>query len=254
MNLLLLDPEEFDPEEFDAEKFDAKEVGQGHVILRGRRAEHLREIIDVVAGQTLRAGILNGPLGTATVVSRGDDAIELSCVFEDEAPPPPRDTLLLAVPRPPVLARCLEQATALGFGTILLHRTWSVEKSLLKSRMFRGNKIEQHLRLGLEQSRRTHLPRVLLFDRFKSFVEDQVDRLAPEGQRFVAHPDDAKDTRELQLADAPFTLAIGPEGGYIPFEIELLQDRGFTVIRPTPHILKVETALAVCQAQLDILR
>ena len=39
------------------------------------------------------------------------------------------------------------------------------------------------------------------------------------------------------------TVAIGPEGGWVPFEIQLLEQHGFTLFSLGPRPLRVEVAL-----------
>jgi RsmE family RNA methyltransferase len=137
--------------------------------------------------------------------------------------------LLLAVPRPRVLGRCLEDAAALGFGRVVLFRTRRVEKGWLESHVLAAESTRRHLLLGLEQSRRTRLPVVELFPLFRPFVEDRLAGIATPGQRFLAHLTGAVPTASLALAAGePFTLAVGPEGGFVEFEVELLRAQGFT--------------------------
>lgn len=92
--------------------------------------------------------------------------------------------------------------------------------------------------LGLEQARDTVLPRVQLERRFKPFVEDRMPALIAGNPAFVAHPGGT-----AEIAKGPCTVAIGPEGGFIPYEIEMLEKAGFKTVSLGARIFKCETAL-----------
>lgn len=236
MNLLLLEPDELSP--------------AGEALLRDRRARHLREVLRVRPGSTVRAGVVDGPLGAAEVL-RTDEREVLVRARLDEAPPPPvRDALLLAVPRPKVLKRVLEDAAAMGFARIGLLRTWRVEKSHLSARALHPLELRAQLLLGLEQGRRTQLPTVELFPLFKPFVEDRLDEWAGTRARFLAHPGQQIGLGR-GLGGEAFVLALGPEGGWIEYELAALEERGFAAASLGPHPLRVEAALAAAWALLQ---
>lgn len=241
MNLLLLEPDEVD---------DA-----GGAVLRGRRARHLLEVLAVRPGRRLRAGIVDGPRGHAEVVATGADLVRVR-VACGEAAPPADDVLLLAVPRPKVLLRVLALAAACGFGRIVLFRSWRVDRSHLGSRALDPGVQRAHLLAGLEQARRTRLPRVQCFARFRPFVEDALPVLPLPAHRFCAHPAAAAATGELAgLHAAAFALALGPEGGLLPYEVDRLAEcGGFLPVRLGAHPLRTEAALAALWGQLDLLR
>lgn len=241
MNLLLLEPAEI--------------AAHGQAVLTGRRAKHAHEVLRAAPGKELRVGIVDGPLGTAEVQRSEPDLLELHCAFATSVEERPEDVLLLAIPRPRVLSRCLEDAAALGYGRIVLVRTWRVDKSWLASHALAPDSVREHLMLGLEQARRTRLPAVTVFPLFRPFVEDRLEEQVTATQRFVAHPTAAEPlTPERLAAGAPFTLAIGPEGGFVPFEIETLCARGFEEITLGPHPQRVGVALAALTAQVQLLR
>ena len=254
MNFLLLEAGEVDDD--------------GRCQLQGRRAEHLRTVLHATVGSEVRIGILNGALGTGRVVEI--DGEHVTVALEDtpsERPAPLHDTLLLAVPRPKVLLRMLAHAAAMGFARIVLFRSWRVDKTWMQSRAFAPEVQREQLLLGLEQAGRTQLPQVLRFDRFKPMVEDELPGLQLPQPRFVAHPYAATPTHQLApfgtwhqqtAAQAPqaaaFTLAIGPDGGFLPYEIDKLCQAGFHAISCGPHALRTETALAALWGQLHLLR
>jgi len=48
------------------------------------------------------------------------------------------------------------------------------------------------------------------------------------------------------------TLAIGPEGGFIPYEIEKFAERGFAAVSLGPRILTVEVAVSSLVSRLAV--
>lgn len=230
----------------------AHELDGAIAVLRGRRAEHARTVLRVEVGQRLRAGVVDGALGDATVLATTDDAVTVELSAHRMASPP-ADVLLLAVPRPKVLLRMVAHAAALGFGRILLFRSWRVDKSHLASTALQPETLREHLLLGLEQAGRTHLPTVLQFPLFKPMVEDALPALALPHQRFVAHPQATVATADLANT-GPFALALGPDGGFLPYEVDALHAQGFLPISCGPWPLRTESALAVLTGQLQLLR
>ena len=94
MNVLLLEP---------------GELVDGAAVVTGRRAEHVRDVLGKNAGETLRVGVLGGRLGEGTLLTVEADRIELRCTLGIDPPPASDITLVLALPRPPVLRRVLQQ-------------------------------------------------------------------------------------------------------------------------------------------------
>ncbi|MEN9578653.1 MAG: hypothetical protein RJA70_1662 [Pseudomonadota bacterium] len=258
MNLLLLSPSEFAAGLSEPGPVNAHEgVALARVCLTGRRAQHLTDVLRVVVGQQLRAGVVGFGYVDAQVVEIGQEGvgpkIQLLLSNASRIPEPERKTLLLAAPRPKVLSRCLEHAAALGFTEILLFRSYRVEKSHLLSHRSQSADHERHLLLGLEQARRVFIPRVDLFERFRPFVEDSLPNLLPTGPCFLAHPQATTRTSTLERFQGPYSLAIGPEGGFIPYEVQALVTAGFVSVSAGDAPLRVETALSYLTGQLDLL-
>lgn len=234
MNLLLLMPDDF--------------VAPNRARLTGRRVDHVREIHRAIPGQTLRVGVLNGNLGTGLVTHL--DAHHLDVEVHLEGPPPPKLpwTLLLALPRPKVLNRVLASATSLGVARIVLMNAWRVEKAYWKSPRMSAENLRQQCILGLEQARDTVLPDLRTARFFRSFLEQDLPDLARNSRCLLAHP--GSSTPCPRSLPGPLTLAIGPEGGWIPEEVESFRKAGFEPVDMGPRILRTETALATLTGRL----
>ena len=237
MNLILLDPEDF--------------VSRDRVRLTGRRLEHVRDVCRARVGESLRVGEVGGMLGSGHVLSLSEQALELEVRLDDLPPAPLALTLALALPRPPALRRVLQQATALGVKQILLFHSRRVEKSYWQSHGLESASIEAQLRLGLEQARDTILPEVGIRRRFRPFAEDEVPGLAKEGPVLVADPGAAPLAAPAD-PNQPSTLIVGPEGGLLPFELDLLMASGARPLGLGERVLRVETAVVALLARLAL--
>ena len=238
MNLLLLDPQEW-----------PTGARQAELRLTDHRADHIRTVLKAGPGDSVRFGVIDNLTGLARVAQVWSDVVVLDAVLDTPPPPPLPLTLLLALPRPKVLRRVLQAATTLGIKQIHLLNSYRVEKSYWQTPFLQPDSIHQQLRLGLEQARDTLLPQVHLHTRFKPFVEDELPALAAGKRCLAAHPlPESQPCPEHLTEDS--VLAVGPEGGFIPYEIEKLQDAGFTAVTLGPRILKVETAIPALVARL----
>jgi len=234
MNIILLFPDDLQ--------------SPSHARLTGRRLTHVLEVHRAEEGDTLKVGLLDGNLGTGTVTRLDAEALELDLDLVAAPPPKLPLTLILALPRPKVLNRALIAASSLGIHRIVLLHTARVEKAYWGSpRMSEENLLHQRV-LGLEQARDTVLPTLQIERRFRPFVEDRLPALASDSLRVVAHPGDHPPCP--RAVEGPVTLVVGPEGGLVPFEIELLQVAGFQPVDLGPRILRVETALAALAGRM----
>lgn len=214
-------------------------------LVTGRRARHLRTVLKARPGDRLEAGLLGGLLGTATVLAAAEDSFELELGMDpdrDRPPPPPLPVLLiLALPRPKVLRRTLKDLAAMGAKEIVLVNASRVEKSYWQSPFLEEEELRRQLMLGLEQGKDTVLPRVLLRRRFKPFVEDELPALAAGRRCLVAEPTGSKPCP--QGISGPMALAVGPEGGWLPYEVEKLAEAGFEAVSLGPRPLRVEAVV-----------
>ncbi len=234
MNLLLLHPDDH----LEGDRWS----------ITDRRAGHVRNVLGLSAGARLRAGLVNEGVGEAVLLD--DDGQRMTLSFRpSQAPPAPLPvTLILALPRPKMLKRILIDAASLGIKRIILLNSWKVEKSYWHTPELHAGLLREKLILGLEQSADTQLPELLLRDRFKPFVEDELPALIAGSRALLAHPGNYPDM-PVALSE-PVTLAIGPEGGWTDYETGLLCSSGFQCHRFGQRILRVETALPALVGRL----
>ena len=231
MNLILLEPDEI--------------RADGTALLTGKRARHVREVLQAAEGEQIRVGVVEGPLGTATVVEDGKE-IRLKCALSDGIPPAPRVDLLLAMPRPKVMNRLWPVLAALGVGRILVSNAWKTERNYFDTHVLEPEHIREGLIEGLQQARDTRLPQVGVYKQFKKLVEDKLEGFGPYAARLVAHPGEGVFPALAALPkDSRILLAIGPEGGWTPFELELFAAHGFESVSWGPRALRTDTACAV---------
>ena len=219
---------------------------QAHtVVLRDHRYRHICRILGAQKGDTLRAGQLNGQLGTAIVVNIASDYITLTVNLNQAPPAKLAVHLILALPRPIVLRRILRSLAELGIAECTFINSAKVEKSFWQSKVLEPSTLQHYLLMGLQQAKDTVLPIIHFNTRFKSFIEDELTTLtATTEHKLLAHPRNATPC-PAQTLDARTVLAIGPEGGWTDDEVDHFIDQGFTTVTIGERILRVENALAV---------
>jgi len=216
-------------------------VDSDHIIIRDRRLVHLREVLKVQPGDSLRVGELGSSMGNGRVLSVDSEQALLS--VELDSPPPPKLLLdlVLALPRPKMLRRILRTVAECGVPRLHLINSYRVEKSYWQTPALADDTVNEYLLQGLEQARDTILPEITCHRLFKPFVEDTLPGLIAGKRAMVAHPGEFPPCpRDL---DEDTLLAIGPEGGFIPYEIDKLREAGCAPVSLGSRILRVETAV-----------
>ena len=233
MNLLLLEPGELDAD--------------GVARLTGRRLAHASEVLRAQASDTIRVGMRGGNTGLAEILSIDSRELKLRANLSQPPPARPGIDLLLGMPRPKSLRRILPALASFGVDRVVLINGARVEKSYFESPLLAPDSVAALFSLGLEQARDTVSPDLLVHQRFRPFVEDQLDALFPApALRLLAHPsprasDSSLVTRRSGIART--LLAVGPDGGWVPFELELLAARGFTQVSLGARALRTEVAI-----------
>ena len=214
----------------------------------GRRKNHIETVFRAIPGKEYKVGLLNGQLGSGKVLCVDSEKLEMETTLNQAPPAVIPLTLIMALCRPKSLKKSIEVATSLGIKTIFVIESWRVEKSYWTSPLLEPDRLLEHVYLGLEQAKDTVPPKIEFRKRFKPFVEDELPHIIKGTRPLVAHPYNGIPCPH-QLNSA-ITLAIGPEGGFIPYEIELLAAQGFESVTLGDRILRVEYAIPALVGRL----
>ena len=234
MNLILFDDE-------DCEKSQT-------IVLRDHRAEHIQKILKLDVAAKIRIGKINGAIGTAMIVKSAAEDVRLEIVELDTQPPPAsRVELILALPRPKSLKRCLRAIANLGIKSVHLIHSSKVDKSYWTAPVLNPPMMRQTLLEGLAIARDTRLPVVRLHNLFKPFAQDIAPHLV-ETVAYVAHPSKLEVRPVAALVGSRIPIAIGPEGGFTDYEVGLLNEAGFQNLSLGERLYSVETAVPVIES------
>ena len=214
-----------------------------------RQLQHLQQHIQLNCGDTLKVGVRNGQRYLTEVISVSEQQICIRPIQVEEIPAKLPVHLILALPRPKVLRRIIMDAVTLGVERISLIHSYRVDKSYWQSPFLQ--QLDDYVTLGLEQAGDTIAPEIQLYKRFKPFVEDVLPTfISDQKPAYVAHP-----YAEQQMPYAiqhSCHLIVGPEGGFIPYEVDLLKKNGCQAMSLGNRILRTETAVSHILGRLFI--
>ena len=222
-------------------------TGGQSVCLSDYRAQHIISVIQPSVGQSLRVGLINGHTGIGTVTAIDRATVQLEVALTDVPPARHPTRLVLALPRPKILRRILRTVAEFGVDELHLIHSYRVEKSFWQSPYLQKNKVEAALIHGLERAGDTILPIVIEHRRFKPFMEDSLSRVATQRDLVIAHP--SGEHRMQTEEGKKRCLLVGPEGGFIDYEVELAKSLGAVVANLGNRIMSVDTAVCAVLAR-----
>jgi 16S rRNA (uracil1498-N3)-methyltransferase len=234
MNCILLTPEDF--------------ASPDTVCLHGRRLEHVRGVHRASVGDTLRVGVLGGRIGTGIVTALDEQQLVMEVSLTDEPPPATPCALVVALPRPKSMRKVLHVAATMGIKEMHFINSHRVDKSYWKSPRMEPEAVSDVLTLGLEQCVDTIMPRVSFHKRIRWFVEDDLPAIARDRCCLIAHPPATQVCPRALAGES--VLAIGPEGGFVDYEVDYFVKAGFAPVSMGRRILRVEEAVAALLGRL----
>lgn len=228
--------------------------------LTGDQALHLARVLRAEPGQVFDV-LANGFLRRAEVTAVSEREVIFALGEELEADASLPIHLLLAIIKFDHYEWGLEKATELGAARITPVLARRTEKHLGLAAAKRVERWRKIVREAAQQSRRSDLPD----------IDDPLSLKAAIAQVTAPHKILLAETEEqntlaaaLQnhhMPDGPgaehshqLALAVGPEGGWAPEELQLFTAQGWNPVTLGPRVLRAETAalaaVAICSALL----
>ncbi len=246
MNLLILD--------------ESDRISENSFRVSGNRQDHIIRVLKLGTNDQIRAGIVNGSIGSAKIERSDKTSITLNFVAdENQLPDPiPCVDIICALPRPQTVRKVLNLAGTWGVRKLDFIRANRVEKSYYHSPLLQPDKMRPYLLEGLSQGKQTRLSLVSVHERFKPYFEDVFipnDSADSESSlKLLPHPEAESNLSQVfQSTNRRIVVAIGPEGGWVDFEIEFMMELGFSCFRLARPVLRVESAAIAALSQIELL-
>ncbi|OPH37993.1 16S rRNA (uracil(1498)-N(3))-methyltransferase [Moraxella lacunata] len=229
MNIIILPPSAFDD--------------TTAMIGNADQLNHIKTVLKASVGDTLKIGKMGDKMGVGQIAYIDDKICTLENIRLDTGPPSKLGvTVMLALPRPKVLRRLIMDMTAFGVHHIILINSIRTDKSYWGSPLLA--RLDEFVLEGLQQGVDSVPPIITLAKRFKPFVQDELPGLINDKSALVFHPyAKTSFTSFVSKNPLPKIIIIGAEGGFVPYEIDLLASVGVQSVNMGERILRTESAV-----------
>lgn len=232
MNMILLEEGDFIP-------------GRESVFfISDRRFEHWSKVLR--KRESAKFGIVDGAVGTGTLLESDREKAVFHFVPESAPPPPLPVTVIMALPRPQTLKKSILSAVGFGVKHIVYIGTRKVEKSYWSSPLLNNDNLDKEITLSLEQAVDTVRPIIEFQPDLRTFMKGRFQEIASGRHLIIAHP--PQNGEAAAFPHIPATdekvIILGPEGGFAPGEVELFASHGAEKVSLGDRILKTEVALS----------
>lgn len=224
-------------------------LARGNLTLSAEESKHAGGSRRLRPGQELVLVDGLGGAGTARVVRRDADRLEVCVDRVEQRPRPPlsRLTLATAMPKGRRQGFLFEKCAELGVGRIM---ATAFRRSVAAITGSQRDRWAHTCREAIKQSQQAWLPVVAVCDSTEQLIAQ-----VPDGsKRLLATTGrDAPKIGRLKSSlslDASVFAVVGPEGGFCDEERAGFVEAGFTPVSLGPSVLRIESACVVLAAQL----
>lgn len=221
------------------QRYFAQEKRENTFILEPLDYHHIKHVMRMQENEEIEV-VFKGILYLACVKNIiGDVSIELIKAFPEKQEKEVQKTICIPYLKEQKMDFILQKATELGVDEIILI---PLERSVIKTKEEKEErKLDRWMRIvkeAAEQSKRIHLPKILLLKDLKALENLHGLKLICIAQR------ECKSIKKVVKTGAEcdkISMVVGPEGGFSPKEEELFLQMGFVPVHLGKRILRTET-------------
>lgn len=218
------------------------------------RGEHIIKVLHKKEGDTFKAGIVGGMVGTATIKKIENNEISFSFSPETPGLEPQPLIMIIGFPRPIQLKRLLRDIAALGVKEVHLTGTELGEKSYMQSNLVEHGTAYKMLLDGTVQAGTTSVPKLFLHKTLSECMESvkksagenfqalALDNINPKGSLVEILREQSSQSNNKSVLSV---AAIGSERGWTDKERKMLENEGFIRCGMGKRIMRTETAATV---------
>ncbi|WP_372651278.1 RsmE family RNA methyltransferase [Halobacteriovorax sp.] len=225
-------------------------IDQAEIIFNDKkRLGHLHTHLKSKVSDTLTITILDQGIYKAEITKLEEFNCTLK-ILDQIKNESPWFHLLIGLSRPQTIKKVLEHSTTLGAASFNLFKAQLSEKSYAQSKIYEDSSYQTFLIDGLAQSKvYSHLPEFSL----SKYLN--LEKYKSHKNKFFLSLNTVNTFKELELSELQNPLlAIGPERGWTKKEESLLLEAGFSPIKISQSVLRVEHAVYTSVGQLEMLR
>ncbi len=209
------------------------EIRDGLLSVGGEEHQHLK-VSRTGVGEGVEVFDGGGRVWEGQVAALGSTSTEIRILVHRSLPPPVEIVLAQALIKNTAFEWVLEKAVEVGVTRIILFRA----KRSNASGPGREKRWKRIIVEAAKQSKHYHLPRL-------DAVTDIDHVLTVDGGSKIVFALESEGPLESALSDPPVVYMIGPEGGWVPEELEASRVQGFAEVRLGSHVMRAETAAIV---------
>lgn len=212
------------------------------VPLSDDRGRHMKDVLKLKEGDSVRVGIAGEPIyEQMAVVGFDGSCIRLSATGRKFRSAPLFDvTLIVGQVRPICMKRILRDVASLGVGKVILTLGQSCERSYAQAGIYKSGEYLRFLLNGGMQAGSSLLPEVL----FAASAREAMEQAGRCPQRMLLDNEiGSSRLSEARLSDVPTAIAIGPERGWTSDERTSFLSCGYLPMTIGERILRTETAV-----------